>query len=348
MKFRRLLVAFSVVCLLVVVASYSLLSARNTPFSAVLGSPVPHSSEVDTPQLAMDLAFSSDGRHVVAWQKNGKIVSWALDTGKIRRVGHSKAVFAYCSRNDLLLTAPSADMLAIQTLDGKLITQLEVGATEHAAWSADCSKFALAPKDKNRIELWDGRQIYQIGSAETSMPARNGIAVSADGTQVAAALGSHSATWSHRTKIETFSSANEGKLVRRSIFSAANSVLGMWKMVFSPVSSHLFVGSQIADKSGLRSFETNTGSEDWHQKGFEAYWVRALAVSPNGAHLISRDEKGNLRIWDSATGKALTSYNTGLVVQSVAFSPDGEKLAAALSDGTIGILRLDAALGAGS
>ncbi|MCP5082011.1 MAG: WD40 repeat domain-containing protein [Alphaproteobacteria bacterium] len=347
MKFRNLFIAMSVLCLFIAAAGYSLLSANNAPFSVVLGSPSPHSNKSDLPQLAVDLSFSKNGRHLVAWQKNGKIVSWDLSSGKVKEIGRSNSVFAYCTGKDLILKGKDDGTLAVETLGGKVITLLEVGAMEHAAWSKDCSKFALAPKGKKLIELWDGEQIFQIGSAATSMPVRNGIALSADGSQIAAALGEHSSTMGHRTVVETYSPQPDGKLARRSVYSAANSVLGMWKMVFSPVSSHLFVGSQVAGKSGLRSFESNTGSEDWHQQGFRSYWVRALAISPDGAQLISGDEKGKLRIWDAATGKRLNSYETGLVVQSVAFSADGQRLAVALWDGTIKILKLQDTLAAG-
>lgn len=348
MKVRNLFAALTVLCLFIAAAGYNLLSASNAPFSKVLGSPGPHYTKSDLPQLAVGLAFSKDGRHLVAWQKSGKIVSWDLGSGKSREIGQSKSVFAYCTANDLILRAGEGGTLVVETLGGKPITQMELGEMAHAAWSNDCSKFALAPKDKNLLELWDGQQIYQIGSATTSMPVRNGIALSADGTQVAAAMGNYSDAMGHRTVIETFSPQLDGKLARRSIYNAANSMLGMWKMVFSPDSARLFVGSQIAGKSGLRGFEADSGSEDWHQKGFESYWVRALAISPDGAHLISGDEKGNLRIWGAASGKRLNSYKTGLVVQSVAFSADGRRLAVALCDGTIGILSTAAALGAGS
>lgn len=348
MNFRNLLIAFSVLCLFIAAAGYNLLSANNAPFSVVLGSPSPHSGKSDLPQLAVDLSFSADGRHLVAWQKNGKIVAWDLGTGKVKEIGHSSSVFAFCAAKDLILKGKDGGVLAVETLKGKTITELEVGDVEHAAWSRDCAKFALAPKDKRRIELWDGAQIFQIGAAETSMPVRNGLALSADGSQIAAALGSHTSTMGHRTVVETFSPQPDGTLARRAVYSAANSVLGMWKMVFSPTSTKLFVGSQIAGRSGLRSFDTRNGSEEWHQKGFASYWVRALAVSPDGAQLISGDEKGNLRIWDAGTGKRLSSYKTGLVVQSVAFSADGQQLAVALWDGTIKILKVQSALVAGT
>ncbi len=348
MKARNLITAAAVLCLFIAAAGYSLLSAKPTPFAMVLGSPGVHSQTKALPKLAVDLTFSRDGSQLVARQKDGKIVAWDLASGSARHLGRSETVFAMCAAKDLLLKGMAGGVLGVETLGGKVISRLELGEMAHAAWSRDCSKFVLAPKDKNLIELWDGTQLFQVASAVTSMPVRNGVALSADGAHIAAALGSHSQATGHRTVIETFFQKTGSELTRRSVYSAANSVLGMWKMVFGPRSSRLFIGSQIAGRSGLRSFDANTGSEEWHQSGFESYWVRALAVSPDGRQLVSGDEKGNLRLWDAATGKARGSYKTGLVVQSVAFSRDGRRLAVALWDGTIGIVDIQGRLGAGS
>lgn len=348
MTLRSLITAIAVVCVFVGVAGYSLLSANTAPVVKVLGSPSPHSKAKDLPNLAVDLTFSSDGSRLVAWQKDGNILSWDLSTGRAKHLGRSQTVFAMCGAKDLMLKAGEGGVLSVETLAGKVVTQLELGQLDHAAWSKDCSKFALAPNDKNEIELWDGHQLFHVATTPTSMAVRNGISLSADGSEIAAAVGSHSSTMGHRTVIEVFSHQKDGQLARRALYSAANSVLGLWKMVFNPRTPNLYVGSQIAGKSGLRSFETATGSESWHQSGFKAYWVRALAVSPDGTLLISGDEEGNLRLWNAATGKRLVSYKTGLVVQSVAFSGDGRKLAVALWDGTIAILDVKRHLTAGT
>jgi WD40 repeat protein len=68
--------------------------------------------------------------------------------------------------------------------------------------------------------------------------------------------------------------------------------------------------------------------------------VRALAASPLRRMVVSGDEKGLLRGWDSKTGKRLFQRRAGLVIQSAFFSEDGKYLAIALWDSTIGILKL--------
>lgn len=348
MTLRSLITAIVVVCLFVGVAGYSLLSANTAPVVQVLGSPSVTSNGKDLPNLAVSLTFSQDGSRVVAWQKDGTILSWDLRSGRAQPLGRSDTVFAMCGAKDLMLRAAAGGVLSVETLAGKVVTRLELGQLNHVAWSADCAKFALALKDKSEIELWDGRQLFHLATTATSMPVRGGLSMSADGGELAVVVGKGSTTLGHRTAIEVFSLKSDGNLARRALYSAANSAKGLWKMAFNPRSPHLYVSSQIAEKSGLRSFETSTGSETWHQAGREAYGVRALAVSPDGTQVISGDDQGNLRIRNAATGEQLASYNTGLVAQSVAFSQDGRKLAVALEDGTIAILDVYGHLNAGT
>ncbi len=348
MKFRNLFTAAAAIGVLVTAAGYNLLSADVGSFSTVLGTPDAKTVKAAQSARALDLNFTQDGRQLVAYQANGEIISWNLETGKPRKIADGVTLFAMCPSKDLMLKAKGDGTLAVETLGGKVITLLEVGEIEYAAWSEDCSRFVLAPKDKNLVEVWHGEQIYPVASAQTSMPVRNGVALSVDGTQVVAGVGSGSNTTGHRTVIETFAPKADGQLARRAVYSAANGEAGNWKMVFSPVSSRLYVGSQVAGKSGLRSFETNSGSEDWHQANFVAPWVRALAVSPDGAQLVSGDEKGNLQVWDAATGKKLNSYKTGLAVQAVSYARDSRKLAVAAADGTIRVIGLKGRPGAGS
>jgi WD40 repeat protein len=66
--------------------------------------------------------------------------------------------------------------------------------------------------------------------------------------------------------------------------------------------------------------------------------VTSLVFSPDGKRLVSADEDGVVKLWDTTTGQeALTLRGHPGVVQSVAFSPDARLLAAAGGDGTIAI-----------
>jgi WD40 repeat protein/tetratricopeptide (TPR) repeat protein len=63
-----------------------------------------------------------------------------------------------------------------------------------------------------------------------------------------------------------------------------------------------------------------------------------LAFSPDGRQLAAALEKGEVAIWDAATGKhelSLRGHAPGSIVRTVAFSPDGKLLASAAEDGTV-------------
>ena len=98
------------------------------------------------------------------------------------------------------------------------------------------------------------------------------------------------------------------------------------------------VDTQKNAQSGIRVWEVGTGRKLLTKSGFEAYWTRALAFSPNGEYLVSGDEASHLRVWDIAKGESVIweTYPTG--IQALAFSPNGDYLAVALWDATIQVL----------
>jgi WD40 repeat protein len=59
-----------------------------------------------------------------------------------------------------------------------------------------------------------------------------------------------------------------------------------------------------------------------------------VAYSPDGRRLASGRLDGTVKIWDSATGQELVSFQSPSVVTSVAFSPDGQCLASTNQDGS--------------
>lgn len=64
--------------------------------------------------------------------------------------------------------------------------------------------------------------------------------------------------------------------------------------------------------------------------------VRAVAFAPDRPLLASGDEKGQVKVWDLNTASLLTSISTGdQPVQSLAFSPDGKRIAVIRRDGSL-------------
>jgi len=69
-------------------------------------------------------------------------------------------------------------------------------------------------------------------------------------------------------------------------------------------------------------------------QGHRSNTISAVASSPDGQKIASADDEGGIQIWDFASGKPLLALGEDQrSVQSLAFSPDGAFLAAAVSIG---------------
>ncbi len=94
----------------------------------------------------------------------------------------------------------------------------------------------------------------------------------------------------------------------------------------------------------MKVWDADSGKELLNLKGHsEAVW--SLAFSPDGRRLASgsgihtgtdQTTRGQVKIWDAVTGKELMTLpgTTGRIL-GVAFSPNGERLAAACERGVI-------------
>ncbi|MGI9463263.1 MAG: WD40 repeat domain-containing protein [Aestuariivirgaceae bacterium] len=319
---------------------YSLLGSNSkVEFAARLGSPGDHSETARLPELPMYIDFDQANGRIVSKQDNGDIVAWDIKSGARTELAKTRGLFAFCRDQQLLLLQEKEGvvLLDLKTGNRQLINE---DAYHHAAWSKDCSAFAIANQDDSKVKRWLMADLSNHIVIPTGRPVRNGIAISHQGNFIAAAEGTYTEKDGHKTKLEVFKIDDKGGFSRRSPKEDGPTILGMWTMAFAPDSQTLVVGSQKNSKSGLRALTTDSVGERWRQTDFASYWVRAIAISPDGKFLASGDEKGWLRIWDAANGSKLNEVQTGLVIQAASFSDDGGQLAIALWDSTIGILDL--------
>ena len=311
---------------------------KSVGFVRVLGIPGPTSELQRRTNLALQLGWTSDNDTVISRQQDGRVIAWNVTTGQGDPVALTQAVFEYCAAMSRLLINIENGVVLLGLGDGSS-QKLYNGSQDHAAFSADCSTIAMAREDENKVRIWRGDDDWI--EVETEQPVRNSLMLSRDGDYVATAGGTYSEEQGHHTVLEVFE-VGPAATQRTARVSNPDEVLGMWSMAFTADGSGLMIGSQMLGQSGLRHIDSHSGEVLWGHDGFDSYWIRALAASPNGILLATGDESGMLRIWDVESGVLVAQFSTGQVIQSMAFSHDGGKLAIGLWDGTIGIANADA------
>jgi WD40 repeat protein len=82
----------------------------------------------------------------------------------------------------------------------------------------------------------------------------------------------------------------------------------------------------------VRVWDASTGEELKELKG-HTDWVRSVAFSPDGKHIVSGSGDNSVRVWDASTGDKLKELKGHTnQVTSVAFSPDGKHIVSGLYD----------------
>ena len=337
---RNLLIAFLFMLLCVSVQGATL------EFAFQLGEKQEPRLDKLLPDVARQMAFSSDDTKLIAKGMGGTVVEWDLQSRQKREIGHVRAKrwFAYAVGTNQLLVRDTDDNINVLSLEGGNEILLTKGQYESGSLSADAA-FAVLSKGDNEIEVWQLAKQYpktvkskdsvrKLKMLRTGFPVRNGLTLSNNGQFIATAEGTYRDGEGHRTAIEIWNTTDEHPM---KVFDTGE-ILGVWNVLFSPDATMLAVDTQKNAQSGIRVWEIETGRQLLTKSEFEAYWTRALAFSPTSDYLASGGEGGNLRVWDISGGGSVIweTYPTG--IQALAFSPNGGYLAVALWDATIQIL----------
>ncbi len=89
----------------------------------------------------------------------------------------------------------------------------------------------------------------------------------------------------------------------------------------------------VGDAEGsVYTLDGKSGATAWERRGVHEGGVLAMAIHPNGTEFATAGQDGRVLIWSAAEGQAIRAIDVGSGwVENVAWSPDGQRLAASCS-----------------
>jgi WD40 repeat protein len=190
------------------------------------------------------------------------------------------------------------------------------------AFSPDGQRLVSAGWDKT-VKVWDVRTGQELLSVPGLPGGLTGVAFSRDSRRLAAAS---------LDGTVTICDAHSGEKIWPPLQGEAGPVYGV---AFHPVSNALASGHydgtvKVWDIERRRAGDANRPLFTIRAHNHP---VLAVTYSPDGRLLASaggRDQENNVGVWEAATGKAIhPRLHQEVFVKSVAFSPDGRRLACA-------------------
>lgn len=311
---------------------------------------------------ALRLAWHPDSRRLTALTLSG-IRVW--DTGPRREPlllqGHTDTVMAVAWSPDSRQVASASVDHTIQIWDaatGRARQTLRghQQAVNAVVWSPDGRQLASAGNDQ-RVKIWDADPGQEVQALNVFDRAVGSLAWSADGRRLAATTGRDTlsvwdtGTWQERLSLQ--GAVQGGGAVtwspkgRRLAFMGNNGSVRNWEGGKAADIGTVIEGGTGKTGSSLvwspdgrwlatdgfpyliAIWDAKTGKQRQILHGHSDS-VRSLAWSPDSRRLASASQDGTAKLWDVGTGQELLTWRgkDRAAFTSVAFSPDGWRLAA--------------------
>ncbi|MBT7099661.1 hypothetical protein HN937_19960, partial [Candidatus Poribacteria bacterium] len=306
-------------------------AAAHMEYVTSLGTRHAHPGLSEPKGLPTAVEFGHDDTRLVVSRADGRVEAWDVAARRIDRSYDAARLIAYACHADALLIQTHDDVVQLVGLadDARVTT---AAGTYLGAIAEDCSTVVMQPAE-GASEVWDLGTLIP-GHTVNAPRGSSAPALSPDGLYMAVSHEIHRADGEHRAVIDVWDIKRDERHAR--IDAGSPDVpLGLWNLTVSPDGARIAADTREAGKSGFRIWDAATGEELARREDSPSYWTRALAWSADGRYIASGDERGDIVLWDANSVDELDRLRSHQVVQSLAFSDDGERLAVGLWDSTV-------------
>lgn len=297
------------------------------------------------------LAFTPDGKSVLARDRAGQVILWDASTGAARAHaragGLSVGWLAIDPRGRFFATGPMPTLIwDIETLSpvGEVYGQSTMATC--AAFLADGPGCLLGMRDEAVVEVSMAEVADLAAAARVPGAPRPDHPVRID-VHTTVVAGGHSDTiWGMAASPDgrwLATAAHDGsvKLWDAQKYSLLRSWQTpgelAWCVAFSSDGRYLAAGGSDEHTGVVRVWEVESGRERCRWSGHRSL-VRALAFHPQHPWLVSCATDGAIRVWDAEANQAVgLLHQFDQVVFGLAFRPDGGRLAATCQDGMLAL-----------
>jgi WD40 repeat protein/predicted Ser/Thr protein kinase len=266
------------------------------------------------------IAFTPDGKRGASAGSDGILKVWDTESGQELMVlrEHSGEI---CS----LAFSPDGQHVASRVTDGTVRIWSLTAKTEpvrlkghtapvySVAFSPDGRRIASGSYDRT-VKVWDagaGRELMTLKGHSCEVVS---VAFSPDGKRIASA-GRIRQGQPEGVRIWNAQTGQEQRLCREDCEATG--------LAFCSNGRRVVVGHPNGTVSVL---DADTGAGLATLKGSSAP-VTSVACSPNGTQIAAGSAQGSVKIWDAGTGRELLDLRASGPVYSLAYSPEGGRLA---------------------